>query len=170
MKCEDFSHRRVEVPGNQLLRPSGGDFLTGKLPFTSADPNSRFFYPRLKGETEEDLKNKCIFPNYVAIYRPGVLMGPREESRFFESVAKVLLKPIATLAPTWITTPISTLAQAMVNAPFSLRSVIRDEARKPGSSIELDDLKAITVNNTIIFKLANEPVPSEAPTGGDVLK
>lgn len=55
-----------------------------------ADPASKNFYLRTKGEMEEALK-KIGFPR-LSILRPSLLLGPRKESRIGETVAKVLMK------------------------------------------------------------------------------
>ncbi|MBK5260254.1 MAG: NAD(P)H-binding protein [Thermoanaerobaculia bacterium] len=51
-----------------------------------ADRNSRAFYTRVKGETEDDI----IALNYPAltIARPSLLLGPRKERRLGEELAK----------------------------------------------------------------------------------
>ena len=51
-----------------------------------ANAGSRNFYLRTKGETEEALKQLDLKTLYI--YRPSVLLGPRREQRFGESVGK----------------------------------------------------------------------------------
>ncbi len=53
-----------------------------------ADSNSKIFYNRLKGETEEALIN-LNFPQTV-IYQPSLLIGKRNEFRFGELIAQKL--------------------------------------------------------------------------------
>ena len=53
-----------------------------------ADTTSRFFYNRVKGETERDLI-ALGYPG-VTIFRPSLLLGSREEFRFGERVASHL--------------------------------------------------------------------------------
>jgi len=53
-----------------------------------ADPNSKIFYNRLKGETEEAVLN-LKFPETI-IYRPSLLIGKRDEFRFGELIAQKL--------------------------------------------------------------------------------
>ena len=53
-----------------------------------ADPNSKIFYNRLKGETEQALI-KIDFPQTI-IYRPSLLIGKRNEFRFGELIAQKL--------------------------------------------------------------------------------
>lgn len=55
-----------------------------------ADPQSRIFYNRVKGETEEDLK--LIAFHFLGIFQPSVLLGNRKESRLGEEIGgKVML-------------------------------------------------------------------------------
>lgn len=54
-----------------------------------ADAQSKNFYLRTKGETEESLKQLDL--PYLYIYRPSFLMGPRKESRLGESIGKVFI-------------------------------------------------------------------------------
>ena len=53
-----------------------------------ADPNSKIFYNRLKGETEEAVIN-LQFPETI-IYRPSLLIGKRNEFRFGELIGQKL--------------------------------------------------------------------------------
>jgi uncharacterized protein YbjT (DUF2867 family) len=50
-----------------------------------ADPRSRVFYSRVKGEAEEAVK--AVGFEGVALFRPSLLLGEREESRPAERVA-----------------------------------------------------------------------------------
>lgn len=54
-----------------------------------ADKNSTFFYNQVKGETEEMLQGYQF--NSLAILRPSLLIGPREELRVFEKCAQSVL-------------------------------------------------------------------------------
>ncbi|MBA3849493.1 MAG: hypothetical protein C0502_05785 [Opitutus sp.] len=59
-------------------------FLVSSL---GADPESRFFYTRLKGETEQALQVMGF--ETLAIFRPSLLLGPRAEYRFGERLSAV---------------------------------------------------------------------------------
>ncbi|CAH8538385.1 unnamed protein product [Heterobilharzia americana] len=76
------------------------------------------FYLKLKAEIELNLICGNLFPKCLAIYRPGVLLCSRVESRPLERVFQILLKPISNIAPTLLTTPVDVLAKAMSRAPF----------------------------------------------------
>ena len=58
----------------------------------AADENSKFFYMKVKGEVERDLKTFAF--DYLGVFKPSLLMGNRNEFRFSESAAQVLMKPL----------------------------------------------------------------------------
>ncbi|TVQ17119.1 MAG: oxidoreductase [Bacteroidetes bacterium] len=58
---------------------------------------SSFFYNRVKGEVERDLK-KIPFQS-LWIFKPSMLLGPRKESRLGEEAAKVFMKALGFLFP-----------------------------------------------------------------------
>lgn len=55
-----------------------------------ADPESKFFYNRTKGEMEQDVLKKEISRTYL--FRPSLIAGNREEKRPLEYVWKQLMK------------------------------------------------------------------------------
>ncbi|XP_059150878.1 oxidoreductase HTATIP2-like isoform X2 [Physella acuta] len=97
-----------------------------------ADKNSGFLYPRTKGQVEEALK--VMHFNRLSVYRPGVLLCDREESRPMEAAFRLVLKPVAYFFPTAITTPVSVVTLAMIN------NVV---ASSNSSTFEVYDNKAI---------------------------
>lgn len=60
-----------------------------------ADPQSSVFYNEVKGKTEEDLK--ALDFEHLGIFRPSLLLGNRNEFRFGEKVATILMKPLVWL-------------------------------------------------------------------------
>jgi uncharacterized protein YbjT (DUF2867 family) len=64
---------------------------------TGADPGSRFFYNRVKGEVEEAIR-QVGFPS-LTIVRPALIGGDRDEFRPAEFVAKRLLRLADPLLP-----------------------------------------------------------------------
>ncbi len=61
----------------------------------NADPNAKLFYPRVKGETEQQL-SKVGFKR-LDILQPGLLMGSRQDdARLGEGLAKII-SPISDL-------------------------------------------------------------------------
>ena len=83
----DFS---LVVTVAELMRRQGAEqFLV--ISSMGADPNSKVFYNRIKGEMEEALQQM----NYpcLRIIRPSLLLGEREEFRLGERIG-VLLSPV----------------------------------------------------------------------------
>lgn len=60
-----------------------------------ADASSKAFYPKVKGETEDDII-KVGLPS-LHIYRPMLLTGNRKETRIIESIAKAIFKVLTPL-------------------------------------------------------------------------
>lgn len=83
-----------------------------------ADPDSRVFYSRVKGETERDLI-ALGYPSTV-ILRPGVLDGPRAERRPGERVALAVSRLLAPALPRgWRPSPAGTVARALIEAALT---------------------------------------------------
>ncbi|ELY2859992.1 NAD(P)H-binding protein [Cronobacter sakazakii] len=79
-----------------------------------ANPNSPFFYNRVKGEMETALKAQG-WPR-LTIARPSLLIGDREKRRAGES----FMAPLFRLLPgKWKAIEAQTVAQAMINAALS---------------------------------------------------
>jgi len=58
---------------------------------------SLFFYSKVKGQVEAGLRG--IPFKSLCIFRPSMLLGPRQESRFGEEFGKVVMKVIGFLTP-----------------------------------------------------------------------
>ena len=80
-----------------------------------ANSNSRFFYPRLKGETEEVLETFSY--TGLHIFRPSFLTGERKETRIAERLGGGLMLLLSFLLPA-ASKPIKAqvVAKAMVQA------------------------------------------------------
>lgn len=88
-----------------------------------ADPQSKIFYNKVKGETEEDLK---VIPfEYLGIFRPSLLLGHRSEFRFGEEMAKIFMKPLVWFKLTRNVRPIYDyqVAKAMIHHANQVKSV-----------------------------------------------
>jgi uncharacterized protein YbjT (DUF2867 family) len=57
---------------------------------TGADSASRNYYLRIKGEMEQSIMGLNF--KTIALLRPSLLLGPREEKRFGENAAKIMMK------------------------------------------------------------------------------
>ena len=62
-----------------------------------ASVTSSFFYPKTKGEVERDMK--LVGFRSLTIFRPSIIGGKREESRFGEGVALALSRILAPILP-----------------------------------------------------------------------
>lgn len=81
---------------------------------SGADPNSRFFYPKIKGELEEAVLQLDL-PN-ITILRPSLLLGKRTEKRMGESIAQRLMPAITRfIFRKYRPIPAKTVARAMLN-------------------------------------------------------
>jgi uncharacterized protein YbjT (DUF2867 family) len=90
-----------------------------------ADPASRIFYSRTKGDAEASVR-ACGFPS-LTIVRPGLIGGAREESRPAEFAAKLVLGAIGRILP----------RRLRINTPERIAHALLDAALRaaPGSRI-----------------------------------
>jgi uncharacterized protein YbjT (DUF2867 family) len=83
-----------------------------------ADANTSNAYLRIKGKSEQAIQTAGF--QTVGIFRPSVLLGDRNESRFFESVAKVLMQALSVVMvgrlKRYRAVHASKVAAAMINA------------------------------------------------------
>lgn len=90
-----------------------------------ADPKSRIFYSRMKGELEEAVK-KLSF-SFIHIIQPGLLNGHRKEFRLGEKLAVPLLSLFKFIPGIKKYRPIHarTVARAMINAAFDTAQQVK---------------------------------------------
>lgn len=80
-----------------------------------ADPASRIFYNRVKGELERDLGELGF--RSLTLVRPGLIGGQRDEVRLGERAASVGLNLLAPLLPRrWRINPAERIAQALLES------------------------------------------------------
>jgi uncharacterized protein YbjT (DUF2867 family) len=92
-----------------------------------ADASSRFFYNRVKGETEEALE-VLGFPT-LGIFRPSLLLGPRPEFRLGERVSAVIL---------WLAEPLllgRLRPYRAISAEVVARAMLRCSFGRPGQGV-----------------------------------
>jgi uncharacterized protein YbjT (DUF2867 family) len=81
-----------------------------------ANASSMFFYNKVKGRTEDDIKGLGL--RSLTIFRPALLVGPRQDARFAEKIAAGTLVPLSRVLPARIakslTTDVETLAMRML--------------------------------------------------------
>lgn len=85
-----------------------------------ADPASRFFYNRVKGEVERDLETL----GYVSLtfVRPGLIAGARDEKRPAEQLTGFVLKALGPLLPPRLrANKAERIAAALVDAALQAR-------------------------------------------------
>lgn len=88
LKLAVFSQRK-NIPQFHVISAAG------------ADPNSKIFYNRVKGNMELELvKLKKIRSVYV--YQPSMLLGDRKEFRLMETLGKIAMRWFAFLLPSTI--------------------------------------------------------------------
>ena len=62
-----------------------------------ANSRSMFFYNRVKGQLEQDIRTIPFEALYIM--QPSMLLGPRKERRLGEELGKTLMKPLSFLLP-----------------------------------------------------------------------
>ncbi|MBW2637459.1 MAG: NAD(P)H-binding protein [Deltaproteobacteria bacterium] len=101
---------------------------------SGANPHSRIFYSRIKGELDRHVKGLPF--QTVCILKPSVLMGEREEKRTGESLGVFLGKILIPLIPPlkkYRPIPAETVAKAMIKAA-------NDPDRQAISEYELEEI------------------------------
>jgi len=86
-----------------------------------ADPRSRLFYNRVKGELERDLQ-ALGYPS-LALVRPGLIGGERAQTRVAERTAAVVLGMLGPLLPRrYRINPAARIAAALVDSALRPRA------------------------------------------------
>ena len=99
-----------------------------------ADPHSRIFYSRIKGELEEAVK--LLSFERIVIFRPSLLVGKRKEKRLGEEIGGAIAGPLLKMIPFLKKyRPIEgrVVAEAMINA-------VLDNSESKIEIIELDEI------------------------------
>lgn len=108
-----IDHEYPLAAARLALRHGVGSFVLNSA--MGANPDSRFFYNRVKGELESDLR--ALGFASLTFVRPGLISGQRDEFRLGERTAEVVLKATAPLLPRrWRTNPARNIAAAMLDA------------------------------------------------------
>ncbi len=79
---------------------------------TGANPGSRIFYNRVKGETEDALRGLNLAS--LMIFRPGLLLGERRESRTAERLGILAAQCMPKAWTRGFATPVDLLARSML--------------------------------------------------------
>ncbi|MFW9335750.1 NAD(P)H-binding protein [Paenibacillus polymyxa] len=110
-----------------------------------ADPDSRVFYNRTKGEAEEALA--AIGLPALHLFRPSLILGARSERRFGEAAATIVMKALDGLMTgrfaSYRAIPASFIARAMVRIALAQASGVHiypnDIIRVIGAELTSDD-------------------------------
>ena len=78
-----------------LLQASSTHYLL--ISAMGANPQSRFFYNKVKGEVEQHIRSLTLAR--VSILRPSLLLGERQEQRGLEDAAQKLYQKLSHLVP-----------------------------------------------------------------------
>jgi uncharacterized protein YbjT (DUF2867 family) len=76
-----------------------------------ANAGSMIFYNRVKGRTEDDVKDLGL--RSLVIFRPALLAGPRHEYRLAERIAAKTLVPLSRLLPSRVQKSLVTQAETL---------------------------------------------------------
>ncbi|XP_072018471.1 oxidoreductase HTATIP2-like [Amphiura filiformis] len=95
------------------LSRKGGTTHFNLISSQGADKSKDHLYFYMKGVVEEEMKSVGF--KRLSIYRPGLLMCDRNESRGYDMILQKLLTPFQLFSPGLVTTPTTTLAKAMVH-------------------------------------------------------
>jgi uncharacterized protein YbjT (DUF2867 family) len=82
-----------------------------------ANARSTIFYNRVKGRTEDDAK--ALGLRSLIIFRPALLVGPRQEFRLAEKIATKTLVPLSRLLPCRIRKSLITPAETLATRMFA---------------------------------------------------
>jgi uncharacterized protein YbjT (DUF2867 family) len=89
-----------------------------------ADPNSRVFYSRMKGELEEAV-SKLSFSKLM-VFRPSILDGQRKENRVGEKIGLAISKILTQIVlKKYRPTPVDLLAERMITLSIDPSKGIR---------------------------------------------
>lgn len=100
VKGDKAAYRKVdyEIPVNaaRFCKMTGCKIFV-MISAVGANKNSNNFYLKLKGETEENVKNEG--PESIHIMRPSILTGNRKEFRLLEKISMGIMKSLSFLLP-----------------------------------------------------------------------
>jgi len=122
--------------GRMAVRHRAAQFLV--VTALGADPRSRVFYNRVKGETEEAIRRLQF--EVIQIFRPSLLLGKRAPSRPAERIAGllsplvgwVMMGPLARYRPIKAATVARAMVRVARDAPHGAQVYESDEIRRLG--------------------------------------
>ncbi len=110
-----------------LVAKAGGASQCLLVSSSGADQESRFFYPRVKGQTEEAVKGLGFWATHI--FQPGVLVGDREEFRLGEKIGIGVSNLLRSISPSILgnynPTKVKVLARKMVEAAQEMKAGVQ---------------------------------------------
>lgn len=110
-----------------LVAKTGGATQCLLVSSSGADPDSRFFYTSVKGQTEEAVKDLGFWATHI--FQPGVLVGDREEFRLGERIGIGISNLLRSISPQILgdynPTKVRILAARMVAAAQGMQPGVR---------------------------------------------
>lgn len=106
-----------------------------------ADPGSKNFYLRMKGTLDRDIQ-KLGF-KYIYIFRPSILRGQRNESRFGEKLGIALIGFFVNIIP-----PIKKYAPIEGSAVAKAMIFIANSGEVSSNTYTLDEISRLIINST----------------------
>ena len=91
-----------------------------------ANASSMFFYNRIKGRTEDDIK--ALGLRSLIILRPALLVGPRHEFRLSESIVARTVMPFSQILPVWARKSLITEAETLATRMLAEGKAAREGA------------------------------------------
>ncbi|ALH95905.1 nucleoside-diphosphate sugar epimerase [Acinetobacter equi] len=94
---EKFYHTDFEINAHfaDLLELKDTHFIL--VSSIGADPQSKFFYNRVKGELEQHILQLCLYK--TSIIRPSLLLGQRAEKRLLEDATQKIYELFSSYIP-----------------------------------------------------------------------
>lgn len=102
----------------ELLQQTSAHYLL--LSAMGADPQSHFYYNRVKGELEEYVQTLTL--DRISLIRPSLLIGERPEQRFLEDIAQQVYHKVSRFIPdSFVYKPVTAeqVAHTMVEAALT---------------------------------------------------
>ena len=107
-----------------IVAKAGGANQCMLVSSAGADPDSLFFYTRVKGETEAAVRELGFWATHI--FRPGALVGNRSEFRLGEKIGIGLSNALRSISPgilgKYNPTEVDVLARKMIGAGRGVKS------------------------------------------------
>ncbi|XP_075890408.1 oxidoreductase HTATIP2 isoform X1 [Nelusetta ayraudi] len=123
------------------LSKSGGCSQFHLMSSRGADSKSSFLYLKVKGQVEAEIEEMGF--NRLAVYRPGVLLVDRQESRPAEWMARKFFGALTSVCSTPMAIPIESVGRAMVSNTL----LLQQPEKKATEILEHKDIASLAKGN-----------------------